>query len=433
MKSFLREIVVSILTVEARRLVSKHNPKIIVITGSVGKTSTKDAIAASLEPFFDTRKSEKSFNSDIGIPLTILDLKNAWGNPLLWIKNISVGFLKVLFLKGYPKILILEAGADKPGDLKKIFSWLKPDVVVCTRFPEIPVHVESYESPEALREEESIPVRELKKNGLLVLNTDDPYSETLKKMYGGKILTYGLSRGSDIFGSLVKFLIKETESENKVEGITFDVETKKGSSSFEVRGSLGETHVYPILAGVALATQEAVDLKNISQIFRKHKTPPGRMRIIDGINNSTIIDDSYNSSPVALQEALKTIQKIEGFSRKIIVLGDMLELGKYSEEEHGRAGKEVSKVGDVIITVGKKSKLIAESAIKNGFDKNNVFQFEESVSAGDFLKNKISKNDIVLVKGSQSIRLEKVVEKIMLYPEEKKNLLVRQEEEWLKR
>ena len=134
MKSFLKKIIVSILESEARLILKKYNPFIIAITGSVGKTSAKDAIYTVLAGSVSrVRKSEKSFNSEIGVPLTILGCDNAWSNPFLWLKNILNGLELILLRSNYPNCLVLEVGADHPGDIQKITKWLKPDVAVITQ------------------------------------------------------------------------------------------------------------------------------------------------------------------------------------------------------------------------------------------------------------------------------------------------------------
>ena len=173
MKEAIRNIIVYILTLEARAVLKKYKPQIVVVTGSVGKTSTKDAAYAALKHHAFVRKSEKSYNSDIGVPLTILGVPNGWGNIVQWIKNILDGFLVLLVTTPYPRWLILEVSADRPGDISRALSWLKPDIVVATRFPEVPVHVEFYTSPEDVIKEELFPVTLLRTAGTFVLNSDD--------------------------------------------------------------------------------------------------------------------------------------------------------------------------------------------------------------------------------------------------------------------
>jgi UDP-N-acetylmuramoyl-tripeptide--D-alanyl-D-alanine ligase len=166
------------------------------------------------------------------------------------------------------------------------------------------------------------------------------------------------------------------------------------------------------------------------------------MRIIDGIKGTTIIDDSYNSSPAAVMSALETLEELNVLGspaqsaragRKIAVLGDMAELGEYSERAHKSIGAKASQVLDVLVTVGVKARMIALGALEYGMNESNILQFDDSRKAGKYVESILSSGDTVLVKGSQSIRTEKAVEEIMARPENKENLLVRQEKEWQSR
>jgi UDP-N-acetylmuramyl pentapeptide synthase len=170
----------------------------------------------------------------------------------------------------------------------------------------------------------------------------------------------------------------------------------------------------------------------MGQSLEGYKTTPGRMKLIDGINNSTIIDDSYNSSPVALYEALNVLDAVNAPGKKIAVLGDMMELGSFAADEHKKAGEKVAAIADMLVTVCVRARYFAEGARKGGMEKKNILQFDDSQIAGQKLAGKLGHGDIVLVKGSQSVRMERVVEEIMEHPEEKKELLVRQEKEWQK-
>jgi UDP-N-acetylmuramoyl-tripeptide--D-alanyl-D-alanine ligase len=433
MKTFFKSLIVHALSLEARVVLLRRKPKIIVVTGSVGKTSTKDALAQALSSRFDIRKSEKSYNSDIGVPLTILNLKNAWNNPFLLLLNIVSGFFEIVRLGNYPLSLILEVGADHPGDLEKLFRWLIPDTVIVTRFPDIPVHVEFYESPEALIKEEGIPAKRIRKNGLLVLNRDDQKVFALQSGHEGKTTTYGFDQRADVIGSNVSIMYGSEGTHRSIKGVTFKIDHNGNSIPVEIRGALGIQHVYPILAAFAVGIGQGINLVELSENFKSYVPPPGRMKIIEGMKGSVVIDDSYNASPVATEEALSTLRLIEGFPRKIAVLGDMLELGKFSEEEHERIGERVRGTANLLVTVGDQAKGIAAGALKEGMDGARVFQFNNSKETAEFLKKEIREGDVILVKGSQSIRTERIVEKIMAHPELKEKLLVRQEKEWQRR
>src|SRR3989344_5272874 len=155
LKKTAKKIVVIILTLEARTVLARHKPQIIAVTGSVGKTGTKDAIYAVVSSRFETRKNQKSMNSEIGLPLTILGLENAWSSPSGWWRNIWQGAIVAfaVSLNPFPKWLVLEIGADHPKDIEKVSRWLHPDIVVLTRMADVPVHIEFFKNTDAVLRE----------------------------------------------------------------------------------------------------------------------------------------------------------------------------------------------------------------------------------------------------------------------------------------
>lgn len=432
MKIFLRNIITYIIEYQAKFVLNKYKPQIVVVVGSVGKTTTKDAIYAALSGSFIVRKSEKSFNSEIGIPLTILGCQNAWSNPIMWIQNIFTGFRLMFFKSDFPKWLVLEVGADKTGDIQKVSKWLKTDIVVLTRLPDVPVHVEFFDSPEDVVKEKLSIIRSLKEGGSLVLNGDDEKIRSVIEKHGDKkIITYGVRKD-------VKNLVTASYSsiiyKNKLpDGIRFKVNYDGENIPIEIRDCLGDQHIYPILAAVSVGSLCGIDNSSIADRFKEYSTSPGRMKLVEGVKNSLIIDDTYNSSPVAVHAALETLSNIKTDGKKIVMLGDMMELGQYSIEEHKKVGVEVAKICDELITVGFRARAIAEAALSNGMHPMKVLQYDDVVRAGNELEARINEHDIVLMKASQSIRMEKAVEEIMAHPEGKHKLLARQDEEWLKR
>lgn len=428
-KNIFKKVIVSILQWEAKMVLRKYKPRIIAVTGSVGKTSTKDAIFSVLSKSFFIRKSEKSFNSDVGVPLAILGLQNAWYNPFIWIKNVYTGLKLILFPADYPKWLVLEVGADRPGDIEKLSSWLSPDIVVLTRIPEVPVHVEFFSSPEEVAKEKGYLVKALKENGLLILNGDDPQGVELKKLTRAPSFSYGFSEGNTVQASYADILYEGKTPK----GMLFHLNFKGKSTPIRLTGVLGRQHIYPALAALTVGLSQGLSISKMARMFEKTAFPPGRMHLIEGLRGSVIIDDTYNSSPIALKEALVVLQSLSVQGRKIAVLGDMLELGKYSIEEHRNAGKMSADVSHLLVTVGMRARTIDAGAENKRMGKKKRVHFETSTEAGEYLKGIVGEGDTVLVKGSQSIRMEKVIERIMAHPEDKEKLLVRQEEEWLKR
>jgi len=186
------------------------------------------------------------------------------------------------------------------------------------------------------------------------------------------------------------------------------------------------------LAGAAVGIIMEMNLVEISQAFKNFAPPKGRLHLLDGVGHSRIIDDTYNASPEAMVAAVKTLSKLATKGRKYAVLGDMLELGNYEVDGHRLVGKEAahSEV-DYLIVVGRRAKFIAEAAVSEDFPKNNIMEFDSAYEAGEFLSDRISKGDVVLVKGSQGMRMEKAVKMLLLDPLLAKQLLVRQDREWM--
>lgn len=434
MKNFFKKIVVKILTIESKAVLYKYKPKIIAVTGSVGKTSTKDAIFSILKNHFYVRKSQKSFNSDIGVPLTILGVPNGYNNPIKWMKNILEGLALIFFKNHYPKILVMEVGADSPGDILNIAKWLRPDTAVVTRFPEVPVHVEFFPSPAAVIDEKKNLLRFLKPYGFVILNGDDEKVLDLKNEFKFKSFTYGMGDNNDVKGGNAQFFYKDEDKDGVcvVDGINFKVDVDGKSVPINLKGVLGVGHIYAVLSAIAVGASEGLNIIDmVNSINTTYDPQPGRMRIIEGIKSSTIIDDTYNSSPIALQKAIETLRDIQCHGRKIALLGDMMELGKYTKEEHEKAGQLVGSFADLLLCVGPRSKFIIEGAMNKGMSEKNILHFEDSRKAGLYLQNIIQEGDLILAKGSRwATRMERAVEEVMAEPLKKKDLLVGQEEEY---
>jgi UDP-N-acetylmuramoyl-tripeptide--D-alanyl-D-alanine ligase len=426
MKSFLKNIIVYILTLEAKLVLKRYNPKIIAVTGNVGKTSTKDAIYTSLCDSISIRKNQKSFNSEIGVPLTILGLENAWGNPLKWLQNIILGAGVCIWQKKYPDWLVLEIGADHPGDIESITKWLIPDIVVVTRIPGVPVHVEYFKDSNALMEEKAFLLKALREDGTAILNADDENILALGKYVNGNVIHYAMEKPATIQADKYGLMYEG----DYLAGMQFRILYDSNIIPVVLKGVVGVQHVYPVLASACVGLVLKVPLVKLTESFLAHEYPRGRMNVVRGISNTVVIDDTYNSSPVALEFALKTLKETLTKGRKIAVLGDMLELGSYSVNSHKEGGKLVAKSADVLLTVGVRARDFKESALESGMSKDSAWSFSTSTEAGEFLKEFIKEGDIILVKGSQGVRMEKAVAIILEDKENVGKLLVRQEGEW---
>lgn len=428
MKAFLKSVVTFVIARLAQMIIAKYKPQIIMVTGSVGKTSTKDALRAVFSTRSYVRASEKSYNSEFGVPLTVIGASNPWESSISWLKVIGEGLALIVFPNHYPKILILEVGADRPGDLAKILKIATPDAVVVTRLPEIPVHVEAYSSPEAVREEEFVPAYGLAPGGPLVIAAEDPYANAYAKRLQAQVHTFGFVEKADVRIEDAQI----AEEKGVLVGMRAAIRLGGKSHDVLVPGVVGKPALLSCAAALATATALGVSPEHALEGLKNYESPPGRMRLFKGVNGATLIDDSYNSSPVAAEEALSTLSLVPA-KRRIVVLGDMLELGRYSVTEHERIGRLAAGIVDYVYTVGVRSRAIAEAAKEAGMTEDRVHAFQSAVEAVAAISPLLASGDVLLAKGSQNnIRLERLIEGLLLDPTDVQHL-VRQDKEWKRR
>lgn len=428
MKEVLKKLILYILMLEAKIVLKRFKPKIIAITGSVGKTTAKDAIYSALKDSLHIRKNQKSFNSEIGIPLTVLGLDTGWNSIFLWLKNILKGLL-VPFSRKYPKWLVLEVGVDRPGDMDVAGKILRPDMIIYTAMGKTPVHVEYFGSPEAVWEEKKKLAKYLQPNGVLFLNTDDSKVFSLKESVENvTISTYGMSANADT--RLLENIVKYNEA-GKPEGIVTSIQTKENSAEIFSKGVLGIQHSYPLT--IAYTVGRALDIPSdeLVERLKQHTPPHGRMNILDGINSTILIDDTYNASPIATEQALKAVASLRSSGKKIAVLGDMLELGRFSIEEHQKIGELVFNLGyDLFIAVGLRFESGVKRALEMGMPDDKVISLKKSDEVFDFISGKFGAGDIILLKGSQGIRMERAVKSLLKDPATASEQLIRQDSAW---
>jgi len=427
MKALLKAVVVFLLTLEARIVLVRHKPKVVAITGSVGKTSTKDAIFTLLSHGTHARKSQKSFNSEFGVPLTVLGLPTAWSSPLAWLENIWEGLLVALFSREYPEWLVLEVGADRPGDIRRA-GWVQPHVAVYTHFPDVPVHVEFFDSPEAVMTEKRELGKALRTDGTLVVNADDPKMQHEELMGGQHVLSYGFAEHASVRATDVSVAQQDGVSSGMVATIQFQ------DQSFKIMlpGVLGRHHLYGPLAAITVAAAEGRSLAGAAEVFAEHASPPGRMRMLKGKDGVVLIDDTYNASPAAVGAGLDALELLPKEKKRVVILGDMMELGSFSAEAHRMVGEHVAKVAHVFIAVGVRMRGAAEAAEAENMHCaiHTVRTVEDAIG---LLSDVVGEGSLVYVKGSQSMRMERAVEELLAESEHAKELLVRQEKEWKER
>ncbi|MEK7123582.1 MAG: Mur ligase family protein [Patescibacteria group bacterium] len=430
-----------ILKLFAKAVIWKYQPTVVGITGNVGKSSSKEAIFAVVNSRFSAgggsavggkaRRNLKNYNNEIGLPLAILGEESAGKNIFKWLAIFLRASRLLAFRLSYPEILILEMGADKPGDIGYLLSIVRPKIGVVTAIGEIPAHVEFFAGPEELALEKSKLAAALPADGFAILNFDDDTVLAMKNKTKAHPLTFGLGEGASVRATDIHLSFRREDGEPSG-GLSFKVSHKGSIVPVRLANVFGKHQIYAALAALAVGSALNMNLVEISQALAGYKSPPGRLNLLKGIKNTVILDDTYNASPMAARAALETLGEIslESQARKIAVLGDMLEIGKYTIGAHQEIGRIARKIADVIFTVGPRAKFIAEEAEELGFPKDKIFRFDDSAAAGKELQKILQEGDLILVKGSQSMRMEKIVEEIMAEPLRAKELLARQGEEW---
>lgn len=418
----LKKLVAIKLKFAAKILLFRIKPEVIAVTGSAGKTTTTKLIKEILTTEFDVLLSKEGYNTELGAILALFKLEAPVKTNSIssWLRIIIKSYKYALSVQDYPEKIVVEMGADSPGDIEFLVKTFKPTKGVVLTV--LPVHLKDFKSVEDIALEKGRLVSGVRKNGKVFLNCDD---KLVKDMLAPKDVK------KIFFGTHEKCNIRAENINSDLLGISFDL--VEGKDITKIKTMLyGDHMIYPILAAISVARADHISMDKIKKVLLKFKPENGRMNIIEGINESIIIDDSYNANPESTIKALEFLSRQKG--RHVSVLGSMNELGDYEKQGHELVGKKASEVSDLIITVGEVAgKYLAESAISSGFSKSNIKSFSDSSEAGKYVASIIKKGDIVLCKGSQNgVRVEKVVRKIMLNKKDAEKILVRQSEFWKK-
>jgi UDP-N-acetylmuramoyl-tripeptide--D-alanyl-D-alanine ligase len=352
----------------------KFNIPVIAVTGSNGKTTVKEMIAWVLAGKFKVLKNPGTKNNNIGLPLALINLDNTYD------------------------IAVLEIGTNHFGEVRNLAKIAQPNIGIITNIGHS--HLEYFKDLKGVFREKYTLIENLQPPNLAILNVDDVWlrREALKKTKKPVILTFSSKNKSDFFASDIKYYANK---------LTFLVNAKLKMTL----KTLGRFNIYNALVAVSVARLFGMEYKDISERLSSFRFPRSRLNFIE-LNNLRFIDDSYNSNPFSLKNALEALENFKTKGRKIFVMGDMLELGDSKRLFHWEAGYQVSKICDAFIAVGELSGLTAQTARKSGLDIRNIFSCQTSCEARDILLNKISptSDDIILVKGSRGMKMENVLE-----------------------
>jgi UDP-N-acetylmuramoyl-tripeptide--D-alanyl-D-alanine ligase len=342
---------------------------LIGITGSAGKTTTKEMIATLVSSERRTFKSWGNFNNLVGCPLCIDNTPDD------------------------AEVVVSEMGMNHKGEIALLAGLLHPDVGVYTNIG--PVHIEFFGTIEKIAEAKRELLENVKPGGTVVLNTDNPYVMSISNGFDGRKLTYGIDHDADFRGTNIR--------ERGLLGTSFEV----GGHSFEL--SLpGRHNLENLLAAITTARAIGISWEGIERGVRELKPASHRGIILDA-GGATIYDDTYNSNPYALGRALMLMEQADVSGRRIAVIGDMLELGEKELDYHRDAGRAIPKSVDVVIGVGKRSRALLEGAAEAGFADDSRHHFDDASGAAEFLKTFIRPGDLVLIKASRGIGLDRTV------------------------
>lgn len=418
MKKMIKNAILFLFKAMTSFYLSKNRIEVVAITGSAGKTTTKFALAKLLDDK-DVYVPKEAYNTEIGIPLSVFGqkipqrLENIGG----WFVIILKMFLK-LFQKPKYRTIVLELGADKPGDISYLTSFITPTIGIVTSV--LMVHTEAFKTLNAVAAEKGELVKAVPANGTVILNYDD---EMIRKMAGlaqAHVIWIGKNKKADLrYDDLCV-----TRG-----GLSFTLYYRE--KKYQAQSKILAPQLLPsILAAIAAGLAMGKNIDSLILNIKEIEAQPGRMNMLTGIRDITIIDDSYNANPESMLAALDILKGFEG--RKIAVLGGMNELGDYEKPGHEMVAKKAAEVADSIVVIGRKGRQFYLPILEK-LQKEAVEYFETPYQAGDYLATEVKKGDNVLVKGSQNgVYAEEALKKILPKGLNTDEILVRQSVFWEK-
>lgn len=355
---------------------SLYNIPVIAITGSVGKTSTKDMIASVLETTYQVQKTQGNYNNHIGLPLTILGLKDHTA-------------------------LVVEMGMNNLGEIRTLTNIAKPTICVITNVGT--AHIGNLGSRQNILKAKLEILEGLQKEGTVIINNDNDLLHKWNeqnKIY--KILDFGIENNSKIMAHQIN--LQQYQS-------NFITTIEKEEIKIQVPVS-GMHFIYNSLCAICVGKTLAISTQNIRKGIQTFESSKNRMEIIENEKGITIINDCYNANFDSMKASIEALSRMKA-KRKIALLGDMLELGEYAQQLHQKVGIEVVKHAiDQLIVIGQQSKQIAKQAILEGMAKENIKELENVEQAIQLINHDLRKGDTILIKASNGMNFKKIIEKI---------------------
>jgi UDP-N-acetylmuramoyl-tripeptide--D-alanyl-D-alanine ligase len=363
----------------AREVRRRSGAKVVAITGSAGKTTTKELTAEFLAAKYTVFRNKGNLNNHIGLPLSLLELR------------------------ARPEVAVVELGMNHAGEIRTLVAAAEPDVRVWTNVGD--AHLGFFASADAIADAKAEILEHARPGDLLVANADDLRIGGRARAFAGRTLTFGLSDAADVRASAVRH--------RGLDGMAATVTGPGGAVEIETP-LLGTGNLLNLLAAAAVAMDMGVPLLAIAERAATMKPAARRGELLRLPGGITIVDDSYNSSPAALIKALETVAAATGSARKIAVLGEMLELGAHADRLHAECGAAAAAAGlALLITVGGNAAMrLADAARAAGMPGAAVIHVATSTEAADLAVSKVRPGDLVLVKGSRGIRTDVVVDRL---------------------
>jgi UDP-N-acetylmuramoyl-tripeptide--D-alanyl-D-alanine ligase len=361
----------------ARSKRRSYGPTVVGVTGSNGKTTTKEMIASCLQTTFRVLKTTGNLNNLIGLPLTLLGLTEK------------------------ERMVVLEMGMNVPGEIRRLTEIAEPDVGIITNIQE--VHLEGMGNLEKLALEKGELFRKMRPNGAIVVNRDDARVVMLASDFSGQKITYGIEGPADLRAEKIRL---------HAGGTSFTL-VSEGERSDMTLPVFGKHFVADALAALAVSTLFGINEKKARGALEQFKPYPMRMEVFPLADGKILINDAYNANPRSMELALETLVELKGTGRAIAVVGDMLELGSFAEEAHRRLGRKMAELSiDFVIALGRYGSKVVEAAVRQGLNREWTRVVETHAEALAVLNQIVRAGDRILVKGSRGMAMEKIAENL---------------------
>lgn len=421
-----RKLLERLLRLMARAVLWRYHPAVVGVTGSVGKSSTKEAIALVLSRAFSVRAADGNYNNEIGIPLTIIGAKSGGRSFFRWASVFMKWVTLMLLPRRYPEILVLEMGIDHPGDMEYLLGFVPVKVGVATQVSGS--HMANFGSMAGIAKEKGALIAALPEDGYAILNADDARVAKMSERTKAKVITYGFG-AADVRADNIIFYSEA----KRVEGFSFKLEFDGKSVPVRLPKIVARHHIPAALAAVAAGLAFRMNLVDIASALEAFEPLPGRLRLLPGQSGMMLIDDTYNASPVSMRAALQVLGELSA-PRKIAVLGDMLELGPETDQDHaGLADAVLASGAHLAVLVGRHMRSLHDALLASGYARKQLLWMPDPIAASEALLRLVRPEDLILIKGSRGMRMEKVTESLFVDPAEAKDFLCCQSPEWRSR